>query len=100
MENLIVKFKNDLKKYQSTRKNTLKKCKEELLLLSRIVNLDKTILETIDISDIGKTFILTAMIGAVDETIKGLFDKNKRKQNKVGKLYNYYMIDYQNLLKI
>lgn len=83
MENFIVKFKNDLKKYQSLSKKILKKCEEELKLLNKLITLDVIILQEGEIiEELKQAFFVTTSLGNVNEAIKNLADKRKRTQNK------------------
>ena len=82
MDNIIVKFKDDLKKYQSTRKRLLKNCEKELELLNKLTTIDVTILEEKDIIDIKELLFITKNLGDINEAIRNLLDKRKRKQNK------------------
>ena len=82
MDNIIVKFKDDLKKYQSTRKRLLKNCEKELELLNKLTTIDVTILEENDIIDIKELLFITKNLGDINEAIRNLLDKRKRKQNK------------------
>ena len=82
MENFIVKFKNDLKQYQSARRSILKKCEQELILLNKLINLDATIVQDINIISVEESFFIATTLGCIDQAIRDIIDKRKRKKEQ------------------
>lgn len=105
MENIIVKFKNDLKKYQQSKKPILKKCEQELQLLDKLINIESgvIVLPNEDMfKELEKGLFITSTLGNIDEIIKNLFDKSKRKQKKsrqVIKLSRDQLLEFTEVVK-
>ncbi|MBQ2872607.1 MAG: hypothetical protein IJE89_01245 [Bacilli bacterium] len=82
MENFIVKFKKDLKGFQSSRKKVIKECERELSILNKILNNDISVLEHADVINVGNSLFMSATIAKIKLPIATLVDKKARKKDK------------------
>lgn len=82
MKNLIIKFKTDLKQYQSARKKLLKQCEHELRLLEKLINYDPTVIQELNMENINESFPISTTLGTIDLSLTNFFDKRKRKKQK------------------
>jgi len=82
MENFIVKFKNDLKRFQSSRKSLIKECERELSILNKIINNDISVIKEVDVVNIGSSLFMSATIAKVELPIASMVDTRVGNQEK------------------
>ena len=82
MNNYIVKFKNDLKFYQTKRKTILKQCEKELELLEKIINFPLSLLCLIDIKEMCKKFHFAPMVYSIETSVQNMVNCKKNKKQK------------------
>lgn len=84
MKNYIVKFKNELKNIQSTRRETIKKGEKELVIFKRLIDRDENLCEEYSLIELLDQLSIIKTFYAVEETIYGLLSKKKKKdKNKI-----------------
>ena len=101
MENIIIKFKTNLKEFQSTRKKLLLAIKKELLLLKHIIDKGIEILTEHTIEEINKNIDLARIFGFDDNILKSLISRKKKERILAAKklFASYQMLNdiYNNL---
>ena len=101
MNNYIVKFKNDLKFYQTKRKTILKQCEKELELLEKIINFPLSLLCLIDIKEMCKKFHFAPMVYSIETSVQNMVNCKKNKKQKETKeiqnLYNKFSSYIENI---
>lgn len=99
MENFIVKFKNNLKKIQSTRKKILKECEQEISIIQKLLDEDPSVLKEINHSTIEEKLLIATTIGSLNLAITEFMNKSKGKRKKKKAEKETIQIVYDDLLK-
>ena len=102
MENTIIKFKNDLKSFQSNRKKLLTAIEKELSLLKNTIDNGINFLKKYTIEEINKNIKFARIFGFDDHILETLVSgKRKEKVLAANKLLNSYQIlnDIYNSIK-